>query len=77
MARPKKPELAASREAFAALKPLPRYYGMRIADLYPHIDLPTLYKAVAGRTEYEAGLQALKVIVKLYPAKKAKQAASV
>lgn len=77
MPRPKKPELTASREAFNALKPLPHYYGMRVADLYPHIDLPLLYKAVAGRAEYDAGLAALRQIVQLYPAKKAKQAASV
>ena len=77
MARPKKPALTASREAFKALKPLPHYYGMRVTDLYPHIDLQLLYKAVAGRIEYEAGLAALKQIVMLYPAKQAKQAVMV
>ena len=77
MPRPRKPELTASREAFEALKPLPHYYGMRLADHYPQIDLPTLYKAVAGRVEYEAWLEALKKIVSLYPAKKAKQPAHV
>lgn len=73
MPRPKKPELTASREAFAALKPLPPYYGIRVTDHYPSIDLPTLYKAVAGRIEYDAGLEALRKIVKLYPAKQAKK----
>ena len=77
MPRPRKPELTASRAAFNALKPLPHYYGMRVADHYPQIDLPTLYKAVAGRIEYEAGLEALRKIAKLYPAKQAKQAAAV
>ena len=74
MPRPRKPTLTASRIAFNALKPLPHYYGMRVADLYPHIDLPLLYKAVAGRTEYDAGLAALRQIVQLYPAKKAARA---
>ena len=75
MPRPKKPELTASREAFRALKPLPPYYGMRVNDHYKQIDLERLYKAVAGRIEYSEGLEALRVIVKLYPAKTAKTAA--
>lgn len=74
MARPKKPTLTASREAFAALKPLPPNYGIRVSDHYPHINLQLLYSAVAGRVEYEAGLLALKHIVQLYPAKTARQA---
>lgn len=75
MPRPKKPALTASREAFNALKPLPPYYGIRVSDHYPAIDLPRLYKAVAGRIEYDAGLEALRKIVKLYPAKKPRPAA--
>lgn len=74
MPRPKKPELEASRVAFNALKPLPPYYGMRVADHYPQINLPLLYIAVAGRIEYPAGLEALKKIASLYPAKQAKEA---
>ena len=73
MPRPRKPELTASRIAFNALKPLPPYYGIRVNDHYPHIDLPTLYKAVAGRIAYEEGLAALTQIVKLYPAKQARK----
>jgi hypothetical protein len=74
MARPKKPELAASREAFKELKPLPRYYGIRVADHFPAIDVPKLQQAVAGRVEYPEGLEALKTIKRLYPSKQPQSA---
>lgn len=70
MPRPKKPELEASRAEFNSLKPLPRYYGMRVGDHFKHIDVPKLQQAVAGRIEYPEGLEALKVICILYPRKK-------
>ena len=69
MARPRKPALTASRLAFAALKPLPRYYGIHVHGLFPEIDLRHLYMAVAGRIEYDEGLAALRTIVKLHPPK--------
>lgn len=70
MAAPKKPSLTASREAFEALKPLPTNYGMRVSMQFPHIDLKLLYRAVAGRVEYPAGLEALRIICTLYGVKK-------
>ena len=70
MARPKKPSLTASRQAFAALKPLPPNYGMRVGDHFPGIKLKLLYRAVAGRCEYPEGLKALEAICLLYPNKK-------
>jgi hypothetical protein len=70
MAAPKKPSLQASRDAFEALKPLPTNYGMRVSMQFPHIDLKLLYRAVAGRVEYPAGLEALKIISTLYGQKK-------
>lgn len=69
----KKPSLEASRKAFAALKPLPKNYGMRVGDYFKDIDLQLLYRAVAGRVEYPAGLEALKVICVLYPQKNNQQ----
>ena len=71
MAAPKKPSLQASRDDFNALKPLPSNYGMRVSMQFPHIDLKLLYRAVAGRVEYPAGLEALKIICTLYGNKKA------
>ena len=66
MAAPKKPSLTKSREDFDALKPLPTNYGVRVNLHFPEIDLKLLYRAVAGRVEYPAGLEALKVISRLY-----------
>lgn len=66
MAAPKKPSLTASREAFDALKPLPTNYGVRVNLHFSEINLKLLYRAVAGRVEYPAGLEALKVICRLY-----------
>jgi hypothetical protein len=77
MPAPKKPSLEASRKAFAALKPLPKNYGMRVGDHFKDIDLKLLYRAVAGRVEYPAGLEALKVICVLYPAKNNQQLQSI
>ena len=77
MPAPKKPSLEASRQAFAALKPLPKNYGMRVSDHFKDIDLQLLYRAVAGRVEYPAGLEALRVICVLYPAKKSQQLVAV
>jgi len=73
MPAPKKPSLEASRKAFAALKPLPKNYGMRVGDHFQDIDLKLLYRAVAGRVEYPAGLEALRVICVLYAPKKNQQ----
>jgi hypothetical protein len=69
MPRPKKPELQKSRDDFGALKPLPRYYGVRVADHFPEIDIYKLGQAVAGRIIYEEGYNALKAICLLYPRK--------
>lgn len=69
----KKPSLTKSRDDFAALKPLPKNYGMRVNMHFSEIDLPLLYRAVAGRREYPAGLEALKVICALYGRKKEQQ----
>lgn len=74
MPRPKKPELEASRAAFNQLKPLPRYYGVRVEEHFPDIDIDKLHQAVGGRLEYPEGLEALKAICLLYPRKKAQQA---
>lgn len=67
MAKPKNMELQASREAFNALKPLPPYYGVKVADHFPSIDVPKLQQAVAGRVVYDEGLKALQIIVRMYP----------
>ena len=70
MAAPKKPSLQNSRDDFNELKPLPSNYGMRVNMHFPHIELKLLYRAVAGRVEYPAGLEALKIICTLYGAAK-------
>lgn len=71
MPRPKKQELEDSRTAFNNLKPLPPYYGVRVGEMFPHIDVPKLQQAVAGRLEYPEGLEALKVICLLYSRQRA------
>ncbi len=47
---------------------------MRVADHFPEIDLQRLYKAVAGRIEYEDGLVALKWVKSKFPVKQAQAA---
>lgn len=74
MARPKKPELEKSRQEFNALKPLPRYYGVRVAEHFPDIDIEILHQAVAGRVEYPEGLKALEAICAIYPRRKEQKA---
>lgn len=70
MAAPKKLSLTASRDAFEALKPLPTNYGMRVSMHFPLTDIQLLYRAVAGRVEYPAGLEALRIICTLYGVKR-------
>lgn len=69
MPRPKNPDLEKSRDDFDALKPLPRYYGVRVADHFPEIDIYKLGQAVAGRVIYKEGYEALRAICLLYPRK--------
>lgn len=69
MPMPKNPRLEAVREEVKALKPLPRYYGVLIAQHMNHIDIDRLHQMVAGRVEYPEGLKALQAICTMYPRK--------
>jgi hypothetical protein len=68
MPKQKNPELEASRAEFDKLKPMLRYrYGDYVLDHFPNIDMYKLGQAKAGRIVYPEGLEALKMIAKLYP----------
>lgn len=68
MPKPKNPELEASRAEFEKLKPVLRYrYGEYVQDHFPEIDMYRLGQAKAGRQVYPEGLEALKMIAKMFP----------